>query len=95
MPQPSAERLQSARSGRPHEAAAGARVKAVLFALSGIAVWSTNARAGSAALERLPVSVVIFVQCATATVALGAVRYLRRRREMHVPDSAALTGATC
>jgi hypothetical protein len=80
--QPSAERLQSARSGRPHEVAAGAQVKAVLFALSGIAVWSTNALAGSAALERLPVSVVIFVQCATATVALGAVRYLRRRREI-------------
>lgn len=62
--------------------AAGVPAIAVLLALAGIALWSTNALAGSAALGRLPVSTVVFVQCATATVALGVVRHMRRRRTL-------------
>jgi drug/metabolite transporter (DMT)-like permease len=44
-------------------------------------IWSTNALAGAAALERLSVGIVVFVQCATATLVLGTARYVRRRRE--------------
>jgi drug/metabolite transporter (DMT)-like permease len=60
--------------------ALGTSARAVLFALTGIALWSTNALAGSVALQRLSVGIVVLVQCATATVVLGVVRHVRRRR---------------
>jgi drug/metabolite transporter (DMT)-like permease len=59
---------------------AGVPATGVLLALGAVALWSTNALAGSTALERLPVGVVLLVQCATAAAALGAVRYARRHR---------------
>lgn len=65
---------------RDRPAAAGVPTAAVALALLGIVLWSTNALVGSAALERLPVSIVVLVQCATAAVALGVVRHVRRRR---------------
>jgi drug/metabolite transporter (DMT)-like permease len=70
----------SAPSVRRIGLALGPSASAVLFALTAIALWSTNALAGSAALERLPVGIVVLVQCATATVVLGGVRHVRRRR---------------
>jgi drug/metabolite transporter (DMT)-like permease len=68
----------------------GAPAGAVLLALCGIALWSTNALAGSASLARLPVSVVVLVQCGVAAVALGAIRWARGRRE---PSGESLGGS--
>ena len=81
MATPTAHPVRVAHSARRGRLAAGAPGVAVIFALAAIAIWSTNALAGAAALDRLPVGIVVFVQCATATLALGTARYVRRRRE--------------
>lgn len=81
MTSPTAQPARSAPPAQRDRLALGAPATAVLFALTGVALWSTNALAGSAALEQLPVGIVVFVQCATATLALGVARCVRRRRE--------------
>lgn len=68
-----------ASAAHPH--AVGAPTGALLFALGGIALWSTNALAGSETLDRLPVGIVVLVQCGAAAVALGAARQVARRRD--------------
>lgn len=50
------------------------------LSFAGIGFWSTNALAGSTALERMPVSVVMLVQFAAATLALGVIRGVQRAR---------------
>ncbi|WP_155072647.1 EamA family transporter [Streptomyces taklimakanensis] len=73
-------------ASRPDPRRAGAA-----FALGGIAFWSTNALAGSSALATLDLGIVLFLQFASGTLALGVVETVVRTRSRRRPPSAGST----